>query len=63
MGGGWQPTAPKMHQNCVFLLIRGPKKKGAEKRPESMVWKEFPCAKRPLSAKPLSETSDERKKY
>ena len=31
-------------QNCVLLLIKGHRKKGAEKRPESMLWAGFPCA-------------------
>ena len=39
-GGGWRPTAPEIQQknvpqNRVLLLIRGPRKKGAEKRFES----------------------------
>ena len=48
-GGGWRPTAPKktakiVPQNCVLLLIRGHRKKGTGKRPQSMVWEGFPCA-------------------
>ena len=41
----------KCPQNCVLLLIRGHRKKGAEKGPESVVWEGFPCAN-PFS-KPL----------
>ena len=52
-----QNTAKIVPQKCVLLLIR---KKGAEKRPESMVWEGFPCATTPSVLQPLFETSERR---
>ena len=48
-GGGWQPRAPRTQQNwyprILFFYSWGAhRKKGAEKRPESMACKGFPCA-------------------
>ena len=61
-GGDWRPTVPTMQQkmlpqNCVLLLIRGHGRKGAEKRPQFMVWEGFPCAN-PLCPPTPFETSD-----
>ena len=39
-----QNTAKILPWKCVLLLIRGRRKKAAEKGPESMVWEGFPCA-------------------
>ena len=39
-----QNAAKNVPQNCVLLIRRGHRKKGSEKRPESMVWDGFPCA-------------------
>ena len=39
-----QNTAKILPQNCVLLLTRGHRKKGAEKGLESVVWERFPCA-------------------
>ena len=44
-------------QNCVLLLLRGHRKKGAEKRPEFMVWEGF-LAPTPSVRQPLFETPD-----
>ena len=52
-GGGWRLAGTKIQQKivlqkCVPLLIGGDRKKGAEKRPESVAWEGFPRA-HPLS--------------
>ena len=39
-----QNTANILPQNCVLLLIRGHRERGADKGPESTVWEGFPCA-------------------
>ena len=54
---GDQNTAKLVPENCVFLLKRGPRKKGAEKGLESMVWEGF-LAPIPSVRQPLFETSD-----
>ena len=41
-------------QNCVLLLLRGHRKKGAEKMPESLAYEDLPCQPL-LSANPLSK--------
>ena len=52
---------PKCSKTCppelCFPTHKGaqPRKKGAEKRPESMVWEGCPCANPPLSANPFSK--------
>ena len=48
-GGGWRQTNPPKEaknilQKCVPLLPRGHRKKGTEKRPESLVFQGFPRA-------------------
>ena len=49
VGGGCQPTAPKIQQKCPPELcsptfLGGIEIRGPEKRPESMAWEGFACA-------------------
>ena len=61
-GGGCDQKRPKyskhVPQNCALLFLGGHRTKGAEQRPEFMVWEGVPCANTPSVRQPLFEASD-----
>ena len=61
-GGGWRLKHPqkneKIPQKCISLLLRGHRKRGTEKRPQSLVWEGFLLAN-PLCPPTLLDTFEE----
>ena len=54
-GGGWRPTATKIQQKMLLLLIWGQRKKGAEKKPWIYGMGGISLRQPPLSANPFSK--------